>query len=126
MINLEETQNYLKLSCTQCDLETIEEIKMILDDLNITKGNMRSCVFSLWKDVSYDSDGSYRFVRDFEVDDFSEDWEILLKEALVEAEKYSNSEISGKILFKKPDPMKAIVDNVNLNLSTLNGKIKEL
>ena len=125
MIDIKETQNFIRITCTQCDEYTAEEISLILDDLNITTDHIRSCIFTVWKDVSWDSDGTYRFHKDFRLDNYVKDWETSLDQALKESKHINKPEVTGKLLFKKPDPMKAIVDNVNLNLETLHGKLKK-
>ena len=126
MISIEETQNYARIICTQCDGYTIDEIQSILDDLNIDdSSNIRSCIFTVWKDVSWDSDGTYRYHKDFRIDGDMNDWELLLEAALEESYKQVKSEVTDKLLFKKPDPMKSIIDNVNLNLDTLRGKLEK-
>ena len=73
MIDVKETQNFIRITCTQCDDDTIEEISLILDDLNITADHIRSCIFTVWRDVSWDSDGTYRFHKDFRLDNYVKD-----------------------------------------------------
>lgn len=125
MLEIKETQNYIRIGCTECNGYTIDQIDQILDDMNINANNIRSCAFTLWKDVSHDSDGTYRYVKEFRINESTKNWRSLLQEALERSRNYSNPEVTGHILCKKADPMKTIVDNVNFNLETLRDKLEK-
>lgn len=125
MLEVKETTNYLKITYKDCDEESIDEIQTVLDDMNISINDIRSCEISIWKDVSYDSDGTYRHHKDIKTDSLTNDWTMLLEGALIESKDLTKPQVDIRLLFKKPDPMKAVVDNLNLNLGALHDKLKD-
>ena len=127
MLDIKETTNYLKITYTDCDEESIDDIQTVLDDMNISIDDIRSGEITIWKDVSYDSDGTYRHHKDVKIYNFEKNWTISLQNALMESDDLTKSQVDVRLLFKKPDPMKSIIDNVNANLYTLRDKLdKEL
>lgn len=124
MLDIKETTNYLKITYKECDEESIDEIQTVLDDMNIDIDDIRSCEINIWKDVSYDSDGTYRHHKDMRIDSLTNDWPILLESALIESNNLTKPQVDIRLLFKKPDPMKILMDNLNLNLGTLHDKLK--
>lgn len=117
MILIEETQNFLTIKCRNCDGDTIDEIETILNDLNIGIDGIRSGEFV---GNIYNSDDPFPRTKEYKIDGLTNDWKLLLELAISESKG-----IKGELLFKKPDPMKSIVDNVNLNLNTLRGKLEK-
>ena len=106
MLDVKETTNYLKITYKECDEQSIDEIQTVLNDMNISIDNIRSCEIDIWKDVSYDSDGTYRHHKNMRIDSFTNDWAVLLKNALIESNELTKSQVDIRLLFKKPDPIK--------------------
>lgn len=128
MIKIKETQNYINVECEDCDYFTASEIKDVLDDLQIDDfDHIRSCVITVSYSQYCGSNGFSRNKKDFRLNKENQNWNDLLMEAVtyMNSKTDGDTEIYGHLLFKKPDPMKAIVDNVNLNLETLHGKLKK-
>lgn len=117
MILVKETQNFLTITCKNCDGDTIDEIETVLNDLNINEDGIRSGEF-IGNIYSYDD--PFPKTKMYKIDGSMSDWKLLLELAIAESKS-----VKGELLFKKPDPMKSIVDNVNLNLDTLRGKLEK-
>ena len=124
MIKIEETQNFVTLTCTHVNADTIDKVHTILEDFNINSLDLRDFQIDTWTHNVYDSDSSYRHHGRIDYRDPHFHWEEYVTNAIEMCKDLKDPEITITLLFKKPDPMKSVIDNVNKNLRTLNTKME--